>query len=1123
MKHYINSLFIGLSLIMAVVQAAEWEVQSRSIQFQTVWGTAKNDVFALGYHGVIFHYNGTTWQEMDTGTVSHLYGLWGSSGRDVFAVGAEGTILHYNGSTWTTMDSGTVYPLAGVWGSSSRNLFAVGDGGTLLHYDGQTWSTVNSGTGLPLNGIWGSSSNDVFVVGGRGTLLHYNGKDWSTLNSGVSTPIYSIWGSSNRDIFAVGSSGVILHYDGSNWNTMSSETALPLSKIWGSSSSDVFTVGGGGILLHYDGSNWNTMNAGANYYLNGVWGSSSRDVFVVGNGDTILHYDGSLWNTMKRGAYVYLNGIWGTSSQDVFAIGNSNQVFHYDGNKWTTMNSSSPFYLQGIWGTSSTEVFAVGGRVGEGEIIQYDGNNWTGMDSGTTSNLNGIGGNSSSEIFAVGDNGTILRYDGSRWQTMTSGTSSQLVNIWSNSSREVFVVGASGTILQYNGSRWVTMNSGTSADLTHVWGNAGNDVFVVGDKGTILHYDGQAWTAMDSGIDSELTGVWGNSNVDVFASDWAGLILHYDGNRWSEMTKTPTLLNGLWISPEGDAFAVGDAILSCTNCQLGNSAIKVDPRLHNFWNIALNEVDSQTFTISNTGSEKMQLKSLALTNATEFSLSNDTCSNTSIASAGTCQVDVNFQPQSVGTKITKLTLPSQTETLQVPIGGTGCSITFKQVFNLYPELPNLGAIVVGNSITLNQTVSFTAIQGCGEELYIDKIEVVGEHAAEFGIQDTQCDRSSYGKESYSYCQFKTVFTPTSIGEKQAELIFKLSRAELPEHVIPLQAEGIDSSLARLELTPTEHDFGTAVINHGSTLQSFTIKNTGAVSLNVNNIMLIGEHANEFSLENWWCTNYILPPNQQCNTNIWFSPTSVGQKQARLIITSGDLSAEALLKGIAEEPKDCSDANITIKSAQSGRWNVPATWSPSQIPTETDVVRINSGHTIIGQAFAKVRTFCIQAGGVLESADERGTPLEIQATDYSENKGIIRGKNGTNQTKPVCGKADIGTEGCAQPGASVLLKVGTYFDKQGKLGDWWWWGTGGPILNTGEIIAGKGGDGSQYGAPGGAAIVLGRNTTNTNRIQAGDGGNILGTELGEGGLGGLTKFGVNSVVPVIFMFGMVLKR
>ncbi|BAP56796.1 hypothetical protein THII_2499 [Thioploca ingrica] len=231
---------------------------------------------------------------------------------------------------------------------------------------------------------------------------------------------------------------------------------------------------------------------------------------------------------------------------------------------------------------------------------------------------------------------------------------------------------------------------------------------------------------------------------------------------------------------------------------------------------------------------------------------------------------------------------------------------------------------------------------------------------------------------------------------------------------------------------------------------------------------------------------------------------MGQKQAHLTVTSGLPPLESLLLGLAYGSKDCDNTNITIESSQNGNWNAPTTWSTSQIPNETDVVRINSGHTVTGQAVAKVRTLCV--AGTLQSLDNQGTALEIQATDYLENQGVILGQAGADELAgSTCTQAaTVGTFGCAQPGASVMLKVGTEFHQQDKLGDWWWYGSGGPILNTGKIIAGKGGDGLQYGAPGGNALVLGRNTTNTNQIQAGNGGNVLGTQPGESGQGGLTQ-------------------
>jgi hypothetical protein len=142
--------------------------------FSDVWGTSGSDVFAVGYDGTIFHYDGSSWSWMDTGTTSYLNDVWGSSSTNVFAVG-ENTIFHYDGSSWSPMDSGPTRWLRGVWGASANDVFVVGEGGMILHYDGTTWSSMESGTTYPLYGVWGSSGTDVFAVGWYGTILHYDG------------------------------------------------------------------------------------------------------------------------------------------------------------------------------------------------------------------------------------------------------------------------------------------------------------------------------------------------------------------------------------------------------------------------------------------------------------------------------------------------------------------------------------------------------------------------------------------------------------------------------------------------------------------------------------------------------------------------------------------------------------------------------------------------------------------------------------------------------------------------------------------------------------------------------------------------------------------------------------
>jgi hypothetical protein len=117
-------------------------------------------VFAVGggdsVSPAIRHFDGNTWSATFTGVgPMPRFGVWGSSGSDVFAVGYYGLIFHYEGNVWLSMGSVMENNLRGVWGSSGSDVFVVGDNGAIFHYDGivTTSTTVPPGTttstGLP--------------------------------------------------------------------------------------------------------------------------------------------------------------------------------------------------------------------------------------------------------------------------------------------------------------------------------------------------------------------------------------------------------------------------------------------------------------------------------------------------------------------------------------------------------------------------------------------------------------------------------------------------------------------------------------------------------------------------------------------------------------------------------------------------------------------------------------------------------------------------------------------------------------------------------------------------------------------------------------------------------------
>jgi hypothetical protein len=362
-------------------------IPSFAIGLRGVWGRAATDVFAVGMFGVysdftrIFHYDGNSWSEMDSGTTEDLYDVWGTSAANVFAVGTSGTILHYDGGLWSAMTSGTTENLNGVWGSSGTNVFAVGDNGTILRYDGN-WSSMVSSTTETLESVWGSSPTDVFAVGGNGTILHYDGNAWSgPMISNTTEYLEGIWGASAADVFAVGDNGTILHYDGNAWSSMNSGITKYLNGVWGSSSTDVFAVGFSGRVFHYDGSAWAETDLGTTERYQAVWGTSGTNVFVVGDLGGIVHYDGATWTTVKPGGKNY-NAVTDLE----FHRENTNIVYAstFNAGVYVSPNQS------GNWlnlGTPEHDVFAISNgslyAATEGGLLQCTG---TGVIAGQVAN-----------------------------------------------------------------------------------------------------------------------------------------------------------------------------------------------------------------------------------------------------------------------------------------------------------------------------------------------------------------------------------------------------------------------------------------------------------------------------------------------------------------------------------------------------------------------------------------------------------------------------------------------------------------------------------------------------------------------------------------------------------------
>jgi hypothetical protein len=110
-----------------------------------VWSNGRSDAWAVGRG--IFHWDGSGWRDVpspiDT-THDILTSVWGSAADDVWAVGTSGTILHWDGTDWSSVQLDFPVPadLYGIWGSGPDNVWAVGARGTILWWRGTTWDLL---------------------------------------------------------------------------------------------------------------------------------------------------------------------------------------------------------------------------------------------------------------------------------------------------------------------------------------------------------------------------------------------------------------------------------------------------------------------------------------------------------------------------------------------------------------------------------------------------------------------------------------------------------------------------------------------------------------------------------------------------------------------------------------------------------------------------------------------------------------------------------------------------------------------------------------------------------------------------------------------------------------------
>lgn len=516
--------------------------------------------------------------------------VWGTSEQDIWAVGEHGTIYHYDGSDWSSvpsgMPSGKWWSLYGVWAQSDGTAWTVGEKDTLLSYNKIAWRPLDATVKEDDIGAISGAGGLVWFVGQRNEIrLTSTPKTYVTPRDPAGPNFAGVWAGSESNVWAVGemnNAGVIYHGTGTTQAEWMKEPLsianFSFSAVWGSKS--VWAVGNentnhvGSVYLRDDMSGmWQPRSCVGTSSLNGVGGSDDENVWAVGSVGTIKRLKpGMTCSDTQVKTILGLNAVWGSAANRVWTVGGAGQIWYYDGNSWSRQLPVQPALteqnIKSVWASPDNKAWAVGER---GTILHYDGQSWSAVSTSCKiqSNLNAVWGISANDVWVVGNTGTILHStDGVCFNsdTLKVPPSLDLGSVWSSSDKDIWVVGAGGTILHStDGHLFLSVASNTQRNLNGVWGSSGQDVWVVGDMGTILHStNGGGMFTSDMSMPQipkkDLRNVWGRSDKDVWIVGKDTAILRYDGSskNWIEWKQNDLYgdLYGLWGTTT-DLWATG--------------------------------------------------------------------------------------------------------------------------------------------------------------------------------------------------------------------------------------------------------------------------------------------------------------------------------------------------------------------------------------------------------------------------------------------------------------------------------------------------------------------------------------------------------------------------------------
>jgi hypothetical protein len=556
-----------------------WEVRPPRNAIHDVWASGPSDVWAVGEGGLLLHFDGERWTEVEAGVERRLREIWGATSDDIYVAMESSELLHFDGRNWSPVQTGASQALMGVTGTSATDVWAVGHAGQVLRFDGQTWTSPST-EGVYLRKLRASPSGEIY---GTGTvspdnlerLFRFDGSGWVDLMAprypdGGGWTLVDVWAGSPSSVYAAGSglqtsSAVLLHFDGMAWNKLDVAGGV----LVGSGEDDFHVLGT--LPRRWDGGAFTELPVfepagliagasvgrkeliaasvtGALYRLSDTTWSRVRDAPPPGLPVRLVHgigeeayalavtaqYERVLlrrrprigWSVQPAPELSATDCLWMLAPDDLHLVDHDGRHRRFHRGIWSEV-AQLDFKCTGLWSVDGA-LYAVGHPPDyQGVVAIFDGQSWRRLAEGPGMVYSAAIWASGPQDIVVAHSNQVHRYDGARWSTtrLSEAPSYERPSIWGSGSDDIFLAIDTG-LFRWDGGTWreTTPWQNGPTYFRAVAGVRRDSVFALGSGG-LFHWDGRSWRAVEVGTPPPLASVWASGSGEVYLFGISGGIL----------------------------------------------------------------------------------------------------------------------------------------------------------------------------------------------------------------------------------------------------------------------------------------------------------------------------------------------------------------------------------------------------------------------------------------------------------------------------------------------------------------------------------------------------------------------------------------------------------------------